>query len=534
MYCIMIPHKAWAMNDTMTALVKFSPLAKGVGVLNVNTSIHETIKLCSRSGHHEHSRVVASVKHEIVGGKAVEVHDRHRASPGSHSLPGTPNFQRNSAAGYFALSNQPLDAGPSTLPLTSSPLVRDPTEGFEMSEDDIVTYLTLKLPPNISPTHVLDPIHITHRIRWSILILNPDGHTSELRCSLPLHLLDSSLLDEARMNTAATRRLLLGGPEVPPKETEDDMELPSYHAHVRDRVANMYLPESVTMRVTNPWVRDGVSPVSGSADIASPWSRSRSGYSSPLDAHALSHLPHVPGSGDSTPLDWVNSELLLSLHPQGEQLDYPRNVHSSPEATPDNSNPGSNPTSQPPSRPTSTHPSRRSSRASSPERPAHVNPQSLHVAGPNETYVHIGNASRNLQGVFKATMKPFTSLAHPTWLGSRSHSHMNLSSLSSSSSNLHTHSASLPATPAGRTIHISPSNSNPEMLHRAFTEVPDYRVASRGFIGGVPPLTSMRGLPSYEDSQFGTRTRSENDLASRFAGVSVSPGNVTMPNTPAL
>ena len=39
------------------------------------------------------------------------------------------------------------------------------------------------------------------------------------------------------------------------------------------------------------------------------------------------------------------------------------------------------------------------------------------------------------------------------------------------------------------------------LLHRAFTETPDYVVAARGFLGGVPPLTSMEGLPSYEETQ---------------------------------
>ncbi|KAK0457979.1 uncharacterized protein EV420DRAFT_1545708 [Desarmillaria tabescens] len=95
-----------------------------------------------------------------------------------------------------------------------------------MSNDDIVTYLTFPIPLCITPTHALEPINIGHRIRWSILILNLDGHTSELRCSLPFHLLDHRLLKEARSH----RRLLLGGPKVAP----EDMELPSYTAHVRE------------------------------------------------------------------------------------------------------------------------------------------------------------------------------------------------------------------------------------------------------------------------------------------------------------
>ena len=41
--------------------------------------------------------------------------------------------------------------------------------------------------------------------------------------------------------------------------------------------------------------------------------------------------------------------------------------------------------------------------------------------------------------------------------------------------------------------------TTPEQLHYAFTEVPDYDMASRGFLGGgIPPLSSMTGLPSYE------------------------------------
>jgi hypothetical protein len=55
------------------------------------------------------------------------------------------------------------------------------------------------------------------------------------------------------------------------------------------------------------------------------------------------------------------------------------------------------------------------------------------------------------------------------------------------------------------------------LLHRAFTEVPDYGIASRGFLGGVTPLETLQGLPSYEEAAATTttqRSRSESDLAS--------------------
>jgi len=50
-------------------------------------------------------------------------------------------------------------------------------------------------------------------------------------------------------------------------------------------------------------------------------------------------------------------------------------------------------------------------------------------------------------------------------------------------------------------------------LHRAFTEVPDYGIASRGFLGGVTPLETLQGLPSYEEAEM-QRSQSEPDLAS--------------------
>ena len=59
------------------------------------------------------------------------------------------------------------------------------------------------------------------------------------------------------------------------------------------------------------------------------------------------------------------------------------------------------------------------------------------------------------------------------------------------------------------------------LLPRAFIETPDYEIASRGFLGGgIPPLSSYAGLPSYEEvAEDGggalgpSRSRSEPDIA---------------------
>ncbi|KAH7910105.1 hypothetical protein BJ138DRAFT_1065894 [Hygrophoropsis aurantiaca] len=578
MYSIMIPHKAWAIGDTLTAIVKFSPLAKGVRVLTVTTHINETTKLSARAGVQEQTRSVATVKHEIVGGQAIPVLEQHRgmrgfgqhtphgsiSQPTSHSVPSTPGlFNEDRMLGSpLALSPQDLTLRPvhstatsssshegsSSMPpppvpsssaaSTSSAESHSPIhDDNEMGEVDVVTQLNLTIPPGATPSHSLDPIIVSHRIRWAILMSNLDGHTSELRCSLPLHLLDARLLSNARACTAATRRLVLGAQEG--QQEQEETELPSYTAHVRDRVANMYLPEAATMRVSNPWVLAGVSPTfmgeGQSMPVSGGWTPS--GASSPLHAHpVLSHLPHAPQSGASTPLDWVNSELLLSLANEAP----PRPSTSTNGASPTHSDQGSGPSS----RPESGLVSRRPSRPPSPDRLA----MTSSAPGTHETYVHGGNqASRNLHGLFNINMKPHNSITSPGWLSSRSNSYNNLAALSppehgatSRSSNInanlglnhHSNYGSGYHTP--RTVPQSPPAepvTESSLWHRAFTEVPDYGVASRGFIGGVPPLTSMRGLPSYEEAE---RTLSNTDIASRLSiPPSRRPSHQSTPLSPA-
>ena len=77
MYSIMIPHKAWAAGEKVTAVVKFSPIVKGARVLNVTTTINETVKLYTRSGMQESTRMISSTRHDIADGKAVCVDEQH-------------------------------------------------------------------------------------------------------------------------------------------------------------------------------------------------------------------------------------------------------------------------------------------------------------------------------------------------------------------------------------------------------------------------------------------------------------------------
>ncbi|KAL4073730.1 hypothetical protein J3A83DRAFT_2606954 [Scleroderma citrinum] len=527
MYAIMIPHKAWAVGDTLTAVVKFSPLAKGVRVLRVLTQINETTKVCCRGATQEHTITVATVEHEITHGRAVlrlEQHDGVSVPvvPGAQlpSLPGGLSIEdRSSSSG--SLSGR-LDASslyrpsPSRSPrfpdhqFLGSQLVPAPSSSsaepasstgpdeLQMSDADVVTQLSLTIPRSTTCSHMLEPIVISHRIRWSILMSNLDGHTSELRCSLPVYILDRHFLEEARANSAATRRLMLGAPEVPLEE-EQDAELPSYSAHVRDRVPNMYLSEAATMRVTNPWAAH----VDG--DHLTPHD--------PLSSRRpmIPHLPPVPQSGTNTPLEWINSELLLSMSSRDASQHNPNRSFS-----PSHSNGGSTPASHSGSRLAS----RRGSRAPSPER--HLTMTSISSANgangsifnstPNETYVHSSQASRSLPGIFNVTMKPTTH----AWRSSRSSSYTNLagsmqpSTLAGNTIGHYAHPLismhgprPIVPTPPTPPQEVSGSITESEMWHRALTEVPDYRASARGIIGGVPPLTTMHGLPSYEEAERG-------------------------------
>ncbi|KAJ7230507.1 hypothetical protein GGX14DRAFT_344039 [Mycena pura] len=442
-----IPHVAWAAGDDLIALLKISPIVKGVGVLSLTTSLHETTKLYNRAG--SLTRTVATVTHEIIGGRAVEVTEPVDYK-GKHA---TPPLRSPTTA------HEP-EAGPSGSGAgTASPPPADPAQG----EDDVVrrpfsgcvTTLHMRLPSQLTPSHSLDPISVSHSIHLSVFIVNADGHISELLCSLPVVILDSHLLNEARLHTRVARRLFIGGPEIPP-ETEDTAELPSYVAHLRDRVANMFLSDANALRVTNPWIQMGFSPII--VDGQKPAGNATS--MAPIEVISNSNEAYVPDPEHPLFLDWVNAELFIS---QGAtKMPLPSPSHSEEE----------------PSAEDSTH------LVHSDHPPTPPTPYEDGVP----TYTHTSEASRALPGLFAPTMEPTSSLTHPNW-----------------------RAAPVPVRPdsrgASRDVQrrvrevssLEPSMNSP-LLHRAFTEVPDYEVALRGFIGGVPPLSSMQGLPSYDEA----------------------------------
>ncbi len=203
------------------------------------------------------------------------------------------------------------------------------------------------------------------------------------------------------------------------------------------------------MRVTNTWVRLGVSPILGDEP--------QNNNAAPLELISDTNHPYYPDPEHPVFLDWVNAELLIS---QGATK-----MPSSGEDCDPSADDGGTHT------PASDHPS-------TPPSPA---------ANGVTTYTHTSTASRALTQLAIATMEPTSALTHPHWLGARPD----------------------PKDPRASSVdmqrwvkEISVARPLPDsvLLHRAFTEVPDYEIALRGFLGGVPPLSSMQGLPSYDEA----------------------------------
>ncbi|KAL5523549.1 hypothetical protein ACEPAG_7722 [Sanghuangporus baumii] len=579
MYSLMIPHKAWAAGDELTALLKFAPLAKGVRVLTVTTHLCETTKTLARGGHLEKTRNVVTRKHEIVNGRAVSVEDQQRkrlhnalrktlgeqsrpetgvSGLSSHSGASSPGFATGGTSAFVSGTSTPVleglvlarsgtrdssgSAGSGGAAVGTSSGQTTNIQPEEQVDDgdssEITTTITVPLPPSLTPSHSLDPIIVSYRVRWSVLLANLDGHTSELRCSLPVHILDYSLLDEARAATLATRRLLFGGEDATQTEAEEETQLPSYPSHVRDRVA-------VEVR----------------SEAAFATQRS-SGASTPLYEGASYPLSDFPGFiqdnasaspfAFGAPLSRVQTQSTIAQT-------MARNAHSSAGGTPPDSS--SAESSRPNTRPSSRHErdgssgggvwssfsrprlhSRANSRAPSPER-ANQSPQqhalALSATAPSaaradETHVHASNAaSRQTHGLFSVTMKPLTSLTSFTtpWHASShtavlaqhfqntyahaqrsaaTHGHLGNGAGMMTSASTGDLQALVQSSGGGRgvggvgggAVPTTPGTPN-EVLTTSLSmsNVPDYFTASHGSGSAVPPLESSRGLPSYEDSE---------------------------------
>jgi len=541
MYALTLPFKAYAAGDDIPVNVKFMPLAKGVRVTSVTSVIKEYSLVHTRHSNHPDQRVAASVKHELRHGRAVLVteeairppsHWQDRTTPTSHSPASRtplahPSHAASRVAGYFggasasagssvngrsnaagsssaaaSRSNNATASSSAAASTRSSNSVESGTEeDMEIGDDEINTQFTIPIPPWTTPSHSVHPVFITHKIKWSCSISNADGHVSELRCALPIAILDHSLLEEARASGASTRGLLFGGSG----EETQQVDLPSYSNHVYDRVA---FADSGN---TSGFVPRSLSTVS-SPHATPPGSRAPSRPGSPTGPRPVELNDDLPPRRELS--SWADSELLLSLGSL--------RVHSggsSPNDTPPMSRGPSRPLSRRNSRSgrSSRVGSRAGSRASSPERGpnAHANderPQGeRRNTGGLSGLLHLSNLKHRPQ----IGSKPILRNASHAGLIASNHEGVNRNSLSFT--NLQDHrqghearrGVSFANSPARPRFHMEDgTTASPDELEDdtdPINRVPSYAIASRGFLGGgVVPIDGA--LPTYDASERSSTT----------------------------
>ncbi|GAA6064597.1 hypothetical protein JCM10212_000508 [Sporobolomyces blumeae] len=444
MYSFTLPHKAFAAGDTIPVAVKFSPLAKGVRIVSLITTIREHTTVYSKSSSHSEARDATVVKYNFVeggnGGGAetnagnpparIESTASLRSLGGFHAsgamTPTTPAFGSPFHGGAMTPLESPRGGSPRNgspgFPFNRRPTGQGrfhfgaddeeseeeeeqptPNQEPEQEEDDgqdteVDVVVDVQVPIWTAPTHTVHPVFVNHKIKWSAFIKNPDGHVSELRCALPIHILAPILSEEARLASQGSRNLLFGESGVLARSDVPQVDLPSYQDHVMDRVANAetasyfslasgFTPTPWSTRTT-PTTTPGVSPPASRAPSRPPSPERRPSHGHGFHGlggfHALSSInrhserdrdnssrrssgaatPHTPATTSPPPersehpedhRNWFDSELLSTLA-------------LSDHASPPNSNPSSRPGSRPGSRPSSRPSSRPPSRPASPDR----------------------------------------------------------------------------------------------------------------------------------------------------------------------
>jgi hypothetical protein len=544
MYSLTLPHKAYAAGDDIPVSIKFMPLAKGVRILSVSSVVKEYTLVHTRHSSHPDARVAASVKHELVGGKAYEVAEgTTRAAPAvpsqessrAHStvasrlsspsrtpMPLPSQLPADNWAARPPDSFFPAQAGPSNAVAGSSTSTHSTaSEDVEIGDDEINTSLSIAIPAWTTPSHSIHPVFVTHKIKWSCSISNPDGHVSELRCALPICIIDNSLLSEARAAGANTRALLFGGAAA---EEAQQVDLPSYNNHVYDRIAvadsgtaTSFMPRSLQ-----------ATPMGSPASATPPHSRPPSRPGSPN--RGMSTNDDVPPRRQLS--QWADSELLLSLGALSSGSNSRAHSHeNSPGETPPDSRGPSRPQSRAGGRSgrSSNAGSRAGSRASSPERPATAGQEDgLHRPVPERR----GSGFHNLLHL-PASLKPMRPLSSIGTKGPilRANTHgpqannglarnaFSFANLPGQSTPGGSSNVSFAPNTAFNTTHNEPRRTrfqvggeNDQDDIDPISQVPSYAVASRGFLGGgIVPLSVE--LPTYvEAERLVERTRSAADL----------------------
>jgi hypothetical protein len=77
-------------------------------------------------------------------------------------------------------------------PSTASPMdaqdaymrAREEQREVELGDGEIDTMISIPLPAWTTPSHGIHPVFVTHKVKWSCVISNPDGHSTSILFSL--------------------------------------------------------------------------------------------------------------------------------------------------------------------------------------------------------------------------------------------------------------------------------------------------------------------------------------------------------------
>ncbi|TIB10662.1 hypothetical protein E3P89_02753 [Wallemia ichthyophaga] len=360
LYAITLPHKAFAAGDSIPISIKLTPILKGVKVTQLTTIIKEYAQSNGKHCKQDSSRIVSTYRHHFSSDGEpipVEVAAFRRAdstaasTPPNRSLPSSPSSRPVSNSNLepvrsLDLSNPPT---PAADPSRSSRramvgwadndprFAEGPEDLTELNDGEVDTVINVHLPTTAVPSHQYCgwPVYINHKIKWSCMIQNRDGHQSELRCALPIHILSRELLQETVVSTANARRALFGeSAGAPDPQTADEAataaataDLPSYSNHIYDRVPNANVVTSGT--VPSGYGNHTYSPLGSPGAHMSPVA---SRPATPgASSFAVRSTGGSTGSGAATPPDqlspsaagqtlptrpqmsWADSEFYLSL-----------------------------------------------------------------------------------------------------------------------------------------------------------------------------------------------------------------------------
>ncbi|GAA97399.1 uncharacterized protein L969DRAFT_94455 [Mixia osmundae IAM 14324] len=367
-----------------------------------------------------HSPFAQMAAAQCYGATAVPTRTRRSLSFGSLSgsrsspvLP-SPGRQFSSPAQSFAGPSSQPNGRDSRNGRSSAGSRSDDLHSLEediQQSQDIDVISNIKIPDSATPSCPLWPVHVSYKIKWSVYIKNPDGHTSELRVALPLLILSNTLRQEAELASSGTRTLLFGpsGAMLPESADTEAGQLPSYQNHIQDRIASAetpsYFPQGAAY-IPTAWSSAAPSPLATpvtSPPISRATTPNHGSQRSPNEMPA----PPLPGASTSSGLptasvahphddatavnfrkvNWANDmELRSSLtdgRPQPVRSSSSSRSHTpahTPPVSQPNSRPSSRPNSRPNSRPSSpvlgsrSVSSRSSSRPSSPTGRHHISP----------------------------------------------------------------------------------------------------------------------------------------------------------------